>query len=69
PIISPLGTMANLAAGALSYFTDDFIKARDPGNRAMSKAASSKEKSRLGVSKKLDMDRTERARKRFRERR
>ena len=69
PIISPLGTMANLASGAFSYFTDKFNKGGDPGNKAMSKAAASKEKSRLEVAKKLDRDRTERARKRFRAKR
>ena len=69
PIISPLGTITNLASGAFSYFTDKFNKGGDPGNKEMSKAAASKEKSRLEVAKKLDRDRTERARKRFRAKR
>ena len=65
PIIDPLNTALNLTSGVLSYFTDDFSKTADPGNTKKAKAALEEERSRIEEAKKMDSDRTERARKRF----
>jgi len=65
PIIDPLNTALNLTSGVLSYFTDDFSKTADPGNTKKAKAALEDERSRIEEAKKMDSERTERARKRF----
>ena len=68
PIIDPLNTALNLTSGVLSYFTDDFSKTADPGNTKKAKTALDDERSRIEEAKKMDSDRTERARKRFKSR-
>ena len=66
PIIDPLNTALNLTSGVLSYFTDDFSKSADPGNTKKAKSALEDERDRIEEAKKMDSERTERARKRFR---
>ena len=68
PIIDPLNTALNLTSGVLSYFTEDFSKTADPGNTKKAKAALEDERSRIEEAKKMDSERTERARKRFKSR-
>ena len=68
PIIDPLNTALNLTSGVLSYFTDDFSKSADPGNTKKAKAALEDERDRIEEAKKMDSERTERARKRFKSR-
>ena len=65
PIIDPLNTALNLTSGVLSYFTDDFSKLADPGNTKKAKAALEDERDRIEEAKKMDSERVERARKRF----
>ena len=65
PIIDPLNTALNLTSGVLSYFTDDFSKLADPGNTKKAKAALEDERDRIEEAKKMDSERAERARKRF----
>jgi len=65
PIIDPVNTALNLTSGVLSYFTDNFSKASDPGNTKKAKTALEEERSRIEEAKKMDSERTERARKRF----
>ncbi len=65
PIIDPLNTALNLTSGVLSYFTDEFSKTADPGNTKKAKAALEDERDRIEEAKKMDSERTERARKRF----
>ena len=65
PIIDPVGTALNLTSGIFSYFTDNFSKTADPGNTEKAKTALEDERSRIEEAKKMDSERTERARKRF----
>jgi len=65
PIIDPVNTALNLTSGVLSYFTDGFSKTSDPGNTKKAKTALEEERSRIEEAKKMDSERTERARKRF----
>ncbi len=65
PMIDPVGTALNLTSGIFSYFTDNFSKTADPGNTEKAKTALEDERSRIEEAKKMDSERTERARKRF----
>ena len=65
PMIDPVGTALNLTSGIFSYFTDNFSKTADPGNTEKAKTALEDDRSRIEEAKKMDSERTERARKRF----
>ena len=66
PIINPLNTALNLTSGVLSYFTEDFSKSADPGNKKKSENAIEEERIRANEALKEEAERTERARKRYR---
>ena len=66
PLIDPLGTALNLTSGVLSYFTDDFSKTADPGNKKKAEIAIEEERKRANQAMKEESERTERARKRNR---
>ena len=66
PLIDPIKTAKNLTSGVLSYFTEDFSKGYDPGNKKKAKSTFEEERSRAEEARKMDSERTEKARKRFR---
>ena len=66
PMVNPVKAISNLTSGVFSYFSDDFVKASDPGNNKKAKNAIDAEKARIEETKKLELERSERARKRFR---
>ena len=66
PLIDPIKTAKNLTSGVLSYFTEDFSKGSDPGNKKKAKSTFEEERSRAEEARKMDSERTEKARKRFR---
>ncbi len=66
PLIDPIKTALNLTSGVLSYFTDDFSRGSDPGNKKKAESALEKERNRAEEARKMDSERTERARKRNR---
>ena len=66
PLIDPIKTAKNLTSGVLSYFTEDFSKGSDPGNKKKAESALEEERSRAEEARKMDSERTEKARKRFR---
>ncbi len=66
PLIDPIRTAKNLTSGVLSYFTEDFSKGSDPGNKKKAKSTFEEERSRAEEARKMDSERTEKARKRFR---
>ena len=66
PLIDPIKTAKNLTSGVLSYFTEDFSKDSDPGNKKKAKSTFEEERSRAEEARKMDSERTEKARKRFR---
>tara|TARA_B100000214_G_C23751442_1_gene527918 strand:- start:309 stop:749 length:441 start_codon:yes stop_codon:yes gene_type:complete len=66
PLVNPVKAIANLTSGVFSYFSDDFVNASDPGNNKKAKTAIDAEKARIEEAKKLELERSEKARKRFR---
>ena len=66
PIIDPLNTALNLTSGVLSYFTEDFSKSADPGNKKKAENAIEEERDRANEALKEEAERTERARERYR---
>ena len=66
PLIDPLNTALNLTSGVLSYFTEDFSKSADPGNKKKAENAIEEERARANEALKEEAERTERARKRYR---
>lgn len=66
PIIDPLNTALNLTSGVLSYFTEDFSKSADPGNKKKAENAIDEERDRANEALKEEAERTERARERYR---
>lgn len=66
PLIDPIKTALNLTSGVMSYFTDDFSKSSDPGNKKKADMALEEENIRSEEARKMDSERVERARKRFR---
>ena len=66
PLIDPIKTAKNITSGVLSYFKEDFSKGSDPGNKKKAKSTFEEERSRAAEARKMDSERTEKARKRFR---
>ena len=66
PLVNPIKAVGNLTSGVLSYFSEDFAQTADPGNNKQATTAQDSERARMEEAKKLETERTERARKRFR---
>ena len=66
PSLRPIATAKGIAAGVFSYFTDDFIPSRDPGNLKKAGKALKMEKDRAAKAREEDLQRVENARKRLR---
>ena len=65
PLVNPIKAVGNLTSGVLSYFSDEF-QSDDPGNNKQAATAQHAERARIEEAKKLESERTERARERFR---
>ena len=65
PSLRPIATAKGIAAGVFSYFTDDFVPSRDPGNLKKAGKALKMEKERAAKARAGELQRTENARKRL----
>jgi len=68
PLVNPIKAASNFTSGLFSYFTEGFATNSDPGNTKKAKIALENERMRAEEAKKMDSQRTERARKRFKSR-
>ena len=71
PLVNPIKAAMNITSGVvsgvLSPFTDDFSSSKkDPGNLGKAQNAVEEEKARAEEARKMDAQRADRARKRFR---
>ena len=66
PLVNPIKAVGNLTSGVLSYFSEEFVQTADPGNNKQATTAQDAERARIEEAKKLESERTERARERFR---
>tara|TARA_B100002019_G_scaffold264208_1_gene252824 strand:+ start:24 stop:467 length:444 start_codon:yes stop_codon:yes gene_type:complete len=66
PLVNPIKAVGNLTSGVLSYFSEESVQTADPGNNKQATTAQDAERARIEEAKKLESERTERARERFR---
>ncbi len=67
PVKAALNITSGVVAGVLSPFTEEFVPSgRDPGNLEKAQSAVEEEKARAEEARKMDAQRADRARKRFR---